>query len=487
MPYHGFFVLLYSNKCNCMRTLSLIIFFLIATIPVSAQQWVLDEIAEEHDSSESIPTWLVGVLLIIGFLVYKHLQRKDEEEQERRIKEQKYEEEQQLEEQLQKYREQHDDDIDFYEDDDNLIIPDISSARIINKEPSATKSVSDESTIQSTPIETDFYTISADRKTFIEAKDTDSIIIPDGVEVIKFEAFVMRKIKSIVIPKSVKKIEDLAFSGCSVEKLVIPNSIRDFGEFTFNGCDSLTDVIIEEGITKLGIGMFQNCMSLKSVLLPQSLLSIPDSAFEGCISLDNVTLPPNIKYIGDDAFCNCQSLTELCIPPSISNIGFSAFRGCGLKSINIPETLFGISEYMFYDAYDLKKVELPNTITCIMSHAFYGCEYLHIIIPPSVSYIAPDAFDQCNEYSYENLCIEVPKGKKEKLEQLNEHLKGKILEYDVTADMAISSDLQEHKTRFIDFHIFKEKENLRNQEPMFYNGVQVAFRYENKCTYDNFE
>ena len=135
---------------------------------------------------------------------------------------------------------------------------------------------------------------------------------------------------------------------------------------------------------------------------------------------------------------------------------------------------------MFYDAYDLKKVELPNTITCIMSHAFYGCEYLHIIIPPSVSYIAPDAFDQC-------ICIEVPKGKKEKLEQLNEHLKGKILEYDVTEDMAISSDLQEHKTRFIDFHILKEKENLRNQEPMFYNGVQVAFRYENKCTYDNFE
>ena len=447
-----------------MRTLSLIIFFLITTIPVSAQQWVLDEIAEEHDSSESIPTWLVGVLLIIGFFVYKHLQRKDDEEQERRIKEQKYEEEQQLEEQLQKYREQHDDDIDFYEDDDNLIIPDIPSARIINKEPSATKSVSDESTIQSTPIETEFYTISADRKTFIKAKDTDSIIIPDGVEVIKFKAFMMRKIKSIVIPKSVKKIEDLAFSGCSVEKLVIPNSIGDFGELTFNGCDSLTDVIIEEGITKLGIGMFKNCMSLKSVLLPQSLLSIPDSAFEGCISLDNVTLPPNIKYIG-----------------------FSAFRECGLKSINIPETLFGISEYMFEHAYDLKKVELPNTITCIMSHAFYGCKYLHIIIPPSVSYIAPDAFDQCNEYSYENLCIEVPKGKKEKLEQLNEHLKGKILEYDVTEDMAISSDLQEHKTRFIDFHIFKEKENLRNQEPMFYNGVQVAFRYENKCTYDNFE
>ena len=43
--------------------------------------------------------------------------------------------------------------------------------------------------------------------------------------------------------------------------------------------------------------------------------------------------------------------------------------------------------------------------------------------------------------------------------------------------MAISSDLQKHKTQFIDLHIFK----LRNQEPMFYNGAQVVFRYENKC------
>lgn len=103
---------------------------------------------------------------------------------------------------------------------------------------------------------------------------------------------------------------------------------------------------------------------MESVSLPQSLLAIPDSTFEGCISLDHVTLPPNIKYIGDDAFCNCQSLTGLCIPKSVSNIGFSAFRGCGLENINISESLFGISEYMFYDAYELKEVELPNTITC---------------------------------------------------------------------------------------------------------------------------
>jgi len=470
-----------------MRILSLVV-SLITIIPVSAQQWVWDEIAQEHDSSESIPTWIVGVLLIIGFFVYKHLQHKDDEE--RCIKEQKREEQQRFEEEFREYREQHEDDIDFYEDEDNLIIPNISSANTINKESSAKESieiVSDESTIQSTPIEKEFYTISADGKTFIKAKDTDYIIIPDGVEVIKFEAFMMRKIKSIVIPKSVRKIETLAFSSCDIEKLVIPNTIESYGEFVFDGCDSLKEVIVEEGVTKLGVGMFRNCMSLTTVSLPQTLLSIPDSAFDGCISLKNIALPPNIKYIGDDAFCNCQSLTELYIPKSVSNIGFSAFRGCAFQKIIIPSSIFGISEYMFYDAYDLKEVELPNTITCIMSHAFYGCEHLHIIIPPSVSYVAPDAFNQCNEYSYENLRIEVPKGKKEKLEQLCEHLKGKILEYDVTEDMTIPTDLQNRKKQFIDFHIFKEKENLRNMEPMFYHGTQVAFRYENKCPYNNFE
>lgn len=36
-----------------MRILSFVI-FLIATIPVSAQQWVLDEIAEEHDSLRKV-------------------------------------------------------------------------------------------------------------------------------------------------------------------------------------------------------------------------------------------------------------------------------------------------------------------------------------------------------------------------------------------------------------------------------------------------
>lgn len=472
-----------------MRIL-LFVIFLIATISVSAQHWVLDEIAEERDSSESIPIWLATVVFILGFFVYKYLQRKDDEEQERRIKEQERKEEQQFEEELQAYREQHEDDIDFYEYDDNLIIPNNFSDYTIKSESSAKEHIeiaSDKSIIQSTPIETESYTISADGKTFIEAKDIDFITIPEGVEVIDSWAFSNNRIKSIVIPKSVKKIKSFAFSSCSIEKLVIPNSIESFGEFIFTRCDSLTSVIIEEGITKLGIGMFSGCIYLESVSLPQSLLAIPDSAFEDCISLDNVTLPPNIKYIGDDAFCNCQSLTGLCIPKSVSNIGFSAFRECGLKNINIPESLWGISEYMFYDAYDLKKVELPNTITCIMSHAFYGCKHLHIIIPPSVSYIAPDAFDQCDEYSYENLRIEVPKGKKEKLEQLNEYLKGKILEYDVTEDMAMSSDLQKHKTQFVNSHIIKEKEKLRSQEPMFYHGTQIVFRYENKCTYDNFK
>ena len=228
-----------------MKFLSLII-FLIITIPVSAQQWVWDEIAKEQDSSENIPIWFVVVLLIIVFFVYKHLQCKDDEEQERRIKEQKREEQQRLEEELQAYREQHEDDIDFYEYDDNLIIPNKFSDYTIKSESSAKEHIeiaSDKSIIQSTPIETESYTISADGKTFIKAKDTDSITIPEGVEVIKFEAFMMRKIKNIVIPKSVKKIESFAFSSCSVEKIVIPNSIENFGEFIFNGCDSLTEVI----------------------------------------------------------------------------------------------------------------------------------------------------------------------------------------------------------------------------------------------------
>lgn len=59
-----------------MRKLNLIILSLTA-FSIKAQQWVIDEIADEQESSESIPGWLILLLVLIGFFVYKHSQKKE--------------------------------------------------------------------------------------------------------------------------------------------------------------------------------------------------------------------------------------------------------------------------------------------------------------------------------------------------------------------------------------------------------------------------
>lgn len=55
--------------------------------------------------------------------MYKHIQKKDEEEAERHAKERRMEEKQRLEEELREYREQHEDDIDISQFDDDIIVP----------------------------------------------------------------------------------------------------------------------------------------------------------------------------------------------------------------------------------------------------------------------------------------------------------------------------------------------------------------------------
>ena len=77
---------------------SLILSF--TSFSITAQQWVIDEIADEQKTSESIPGWLIVLLLIIGYFVYKHIQKKDDEAAERHAKERRMEEKQRLEEVL---------------------------------------------------------------------------------------------------------------------------------------------------------------------------------------------------------------------------------------------------------------------------------------------------------------------------------------------------------------------------------------------------
>ncbi len=459
------------------------------TLSVQAQQWVWHEIAEEQSESESVPTWLIYLTLIIGFVIYRYIRNKDAEEEEKIAQNRRIEEQQRIEEEYDVYK---DEEVVFYDDD--LIVPDISHSRPImsnnaysdssytkNEKPTSKEIEPFQKPITQT--ETDFYILSSDGKELIEGKDADNIIISEGVERIKHGAFMGKKIKHVKFPKSLKYIESMAFANCSIEDLEVPATIELFEELIFSGCDFLKEVKIEDGIKVLGRGMFNRCVSLEKVSLPESLITIPESAFEYCFSLQNINLPSGLKRIGYSAFGNCQILELFSIPQTVNNIGIGAFRNCyALKEITIPNGVVGISDSTFYDATNLEKVILPENLAYIMDSAFHGCGHIHIKIPQSVIYIASNAFSQCNDYSYENLQIEVPIGKKSVLENLHPQLIGKVSEYSTNSHYVDSEDLALKRELFI---TILENEHRKEME-YFCNEFGFSIRMDKQQTYSNF-
>jgi hypothetical protein len=178
----------------------------------------------------------------------------------------------------------------------------------------------------------------------------------------------------------------------------------------WDGDNSITGLVIEEGVTRIGEWVFYKQNGLRSVTIPRSVKSIEEGAFYGCtgltsinvnkdntayVSVDGVlfnktkdtlilypiakqggayTIPNGVKSIGESAFSGCIGLTSITIPNSMAHIGEKAFTGCiGLRSITLPGSVKSIGESTFRGCTGLESITISSGLRSIGEGAFLDC------------------------------------------------------------------------------------------------------------------
>ena len=178
---------------------------------------------------------------------------------------------------------------------------------------------------------------------FLYCNSLTNIAIPDSVTSIgRFAYSGCRLLSSITIPEGAKSIGDYAFYNCfSLASISIPDSVTSIGSSAFEGCcGSLESIVVNDGNTVYHSE--GNCLietdsktlivGCKNSVIPSdgSVTRIGDFAFARCNSLTSIVIPEGVTSIGKYAFWYCSSLTSITIPDSVTSIGDWAFLNCTL-------------------------------------------------------------------------------------------------------------------------------------------------------------
>ena len=107
--------------------------------------------------------------------------------------------------------------------------------------------------------------------------EEESIILPDGIELIEEGAFAGTKLKEIVLPSSLKVIGDGAFKASSIEKIIFNDKLEKIDNNAFSGCTNLKNVIIPKSVKFIGGDAFSYCYC--SIILYDNVDVIGDYAF----------------------------------------------------------------------------------------------------------------------------------------------------------------------------------------------------------------
>ena len=187
----------------------------------------------------------------------------------------------------------------------------------------------------------------------------------------------------VVIPEdlSLNTIGSFAFSNYDYVEKTAEELAFDDAETSkqwYIGENTITKVIIPEGVKTISSYAFANLTALEEIVLPSTLQSIEYGAFFNCTSLEKITFSSenNLQIINQNAFENCdlQGTLDLSAVCMISNYAFAGNRD--LEAVITSDALLSIGQYAFAGCKSLTDVTIESAKVKYGAYAFTGCESL---------------------------------------------------------------------------------------------------------------
>ena len=178
-------------------------------------------------------------------------------------------------------------------------------------------------------------------------------------------------ITKVIIPEGVKKINSYAFASLTaLEEIVLPSTLESIEYGAFYGCTSLKKITFsgENNLFIINQNAFENC-DLQGTIDMSGACVISDYAFAGNQDLEGVITSDSLLSIGQYAFAGCKSLKDVTITSEKVKYGSYAFTDCeALESFYVNAAV--LPEGMFYECEGLKKVTIGPDVNDIGPFAF---------------------------------------------------------------------------------------------------------------------
>lgn len=172
-----------------------------------------------------------------------------------------------------------------------------------------------------------------------------------------------KAIEHYIIPDDIVSIGEDSFNNHSgTATITFPKSLREIGAWAFNGCSDFIFPELMSNVVKIDEFAFDACDTIESVTIHSDAV-VGKRAFGDCSGLTNVHIEEGVTKVSDYMFFACESLQEVELPSTITSIGEHAFRMCeSLKTLNIPTSVMFIGERAFDDC--------PELVICVEENSY---------------------------------------------------------------------------------------------------------------------